>query len=233
VNLLERRLLSLVRETHDPFLSWYVVANLGKDVPVTSKYYEHYQHIRQKIFQDELAVKMQGAQLTKTRSFDPKDHLKKKLGRINLDFAIVEVRQRIMQQAEYQTLLKTQFEKFARDQAQMKEVLPGLLRTWTKEAPKTVAQNLQDADPFLRWAAIQAATKKWMPVENELIGLLNDPYPAIRDAAHEGLVRLSRGNDFGPAAPSATANQIEQAQAQWQRWLTLQFPPQQSETTSD
>jgi hypothetical protein len=232
VNLLERRLLSLVRETHDPFLSWYVVDNLGKGVPVTSKYYEHYQQIRQKIFQEELAVKMQGAKSTSARHADPKEHLKKRHARIALDHAILEARHRMMQQAEYQILLKTQFEHFARDQARMKEMMPGLLREWAHEAPKAVAANFQVADPFLRWVAIQVAAKKWMPVEKELIGLLDDPYPGIRDAARKALVRFSRGNDFGPAAANATASQIEQAQARWQRWLALQFTRQQDETNS-
>jgi hypothetical protein len=222
VNLLERRLLSLVRETHDPFLSWYVVDNLGKGLPRTSKYYDHYEKIRRQIFKDELAVKVHGWQATSTRQTNPKDQLKKRQQMLMLEHGIVEARQRMMQQAEYHALLKTQFEQFARDQARMQEMLPGLVRTMSQEEPRAVAKKFHDDDPFLRWVAIQVAAKKWMPVEKELIALLDDPYPGIRDAARQALVRLSRGNDFGPAA-NATAGQIETAQSHWQRWLALQF----------
>jgi hypothetical protein len=229
VNLLERRLISLVRETHDPFLSWYVVDNLGKGVPRTSKYYEHYEKIRRHIFKEELSVKLHGPKSTSKHHANPKDQLKKRQHDLMLEHAIVESRQRMMQHAEYQALLKTQFEQFARDQARMKEMLPVLLRTMSRDEPRVVAQKFRDEDPFLRWVAIQVAAKNWMPVEKELIGLLDDPYPGIRDVAHQALVRLSRGNDFGPAA-NASASQIETAQNQWQRWLALQFTRRQDES---
>jgi hypothetical protein len=43
--------------------------------------------------------------------------------------------------------------------------------------------------------------------------------------AREALIRLSRGNDFGPQ-PTATTRQIAQAVQAWRQWLALQDPPE-------
>jgi hypothetical protein len=208
-----------------------VVDNLGRGIPTTSKYHDHYQAIRRHIFKEELMVKLQGPKSTNPRQASPKDLQRQKQARL-LEHAIVEARHRMMQQAEYQALLKTQFEQFARDQVRMREMLPGLVRTLSSEEAREVAKKFQDTDPFSRWVAIQVAAKKWMPLEKELIGLLDDPYPGIRDAAHQALIRLSRGNDFGPQA-NATASQIENAQNHWQRWLALQLTRRQDESRNN
>jgi hypothetical protein len=121
------------------------------------------------------------------------------------------------QKAEHLALMQKHFELLTA----RSEALQALLRELAIEEPSTVAKKLQDSDPWVRWVAIHAASKKWMPLEHELIELLSDPYPAIRETARQALVRLSRGNDFGPL-PKAKQAQITQAQEQWQSWLDLQ-----------
>jgi hypothetical protein len=135
-------------------------------------------------------------------------------------------------EAEQKLVLKKQFEQFLRDQAKIQEMLPDLLRQLVQDDSAAVAKKLRDGDPFIRWLAIHVVAKKWLPLEMDLIELLNDPYPGIRDAAHNALMRLSRGNDFGPPV-NAKASQIEQAQTQWERWLALQFSNQNAETRSE
>jgi hypothetical protein len=83
--------------------------------------------------------------------------------------------------------------------------------------------QLKDAQPFQRFLAIHAVAKKRLPVEKELIDLLADKSPQIRQAAKHALVRLSRGNDFGPA-DNAAGTEIQAAQRQWRQWLSLQDP---------
>ena len=69
------------------------------------------------------------------------------------------------------------------------------------------------------------AGQKRLPLEAELIGLLSDPHPQVRQGARQALVRLSRGNDFGPL-PTATAKQISQSARSWRQWLHFQDPPE-------
>src|SRR5207248_2959521 len=126
------------------------------------------------------------------------------------------------QATDYMAVQQKLFDSFIRDVGKKNEALQTLLPQLIREDPATLAQKLKDPDPFVRWVAIQVAARKWMPVEKELVTLIADPYPGVREAAQQALVRLSRGSDFGPPA-TATPGQVEQAQAQWQRWLDLQF----------
>jgi hypothetical protein len=80
---------------------------------------------------------------------------------------------------------------------------------------------------LIRFLAIQSASVRHIHCEDELINRLKDPVPAIREAARNALVRLSRGADFGPARPSATestanARDRNQAMANWRTWLQKQ-----------
>jgi hypothetical protein len=239
VNLLERRLLFLVRNTQDPFLCWYAIDHVGKDVPPTSRYHTHFQHLRQKLIKAECDLKI--AHTTGTPTGKHKLHQPARpTNRLTAELHLLEKRQKVLEQmklkeyqlqmTEYQALLKKQFEQFVAEQAKKNEMVPGLLRELMQEEPTTVAERLNDTDPFLRWVAIHAAAKKWMPVEKELIELLTDPYPGIREAAHQALVRLSRCNDFGPL-PTATEAQATEAKTRWQHWLEVQVIARQEEDT--
>jgi hypothetical protein len=54
--------------------------------------------------------------------------------------------------------------------------------------------------------------------------------PAVREAAHQALVRIARGTDFGPSRPSgptfgAYIRERDEAVANWRLWLTCQKDP--------
>jgi hypothetical protein len=224
----------LVKECHDPSLRWYVIENIGQGVPVTSKYHAHFQQIRSSILQTECALQWQlsgtkpkskiptvigkvvspSAKLPQAGSVMTKEKLKKWL---ELEMQLVASAAATVQ-AEYNALLRKQFKQLAA----LDEMLAPLLRDLANEEPAQITAKLQDDNPWVRWLAIHVVAKKWLPVERELIALLNDSYPGVRDAARQALVRLSRGNDFGPVA-NPTAVQVTQAQAQWQTWLDLQI----------
>ena len=68
-----------------------------------------------------------------------------------------------------------------------------------------------------------------LPLEKEIIPLLSDRDAAVKTAAHQALVRLSRGTDLGPAA-NASGQNITKAQQAWRQWLDKQIPmPPQAE----
>jgi hypothetical protein len=143
-----------------------------------------------------------------------------------------EQKQSLLEQVAYQAMLKKQFEQLMRDQAKVNEILQPIVRKLAYAEPATIATMLQDSDPWVRFVAIHVAAKKWLPLEQELIELLNDSYPGVSDAARQALVRLSRGNDFGPLA-TAKPLQVRQAQEQWQAWLALQVATRQPASYHD
>jgi hypothetical protein len=78
-------------------------------------------------------------------------------------------------------------------------------------------------DPNLetRWMAIEVMGTRWLPFQKELIAQLSDTNQAIRQAARKALVRLSRGNDFGPD-PKATTTERARAVRRWEQWWAVQ-----------
>jgi hypothetical protein len=101
------------------------------------------------------------------------------------------------------------------------EALEPILEDLMAAESKVIADKLRDKEPMVRRLAILVAERRWLPVEKELIDLLSDPFTPIRTAAQQALVRLSRGNNFGPKA-NATPAQAAQAMRDWQRWLKVQ-----------
>jgi hypothetical protein len=141
-------------------------------------------------------------------------------------------KQDLMQRAEQRKLLarqlKAQLEARARDQARLNDMLGDLLR----ESSEIIAEKLRDEEPVTRWLAVLAVARKRLPLEGRLIDLLSDPAPLVRDAAHQALVRLSRGNDFGPPR-EASPTQVAQAVRAWCQWYDLQdWPAVAAETQS-
>jgi hypothetical protein len=112
----------------------------------------------------------------------------------------------------------------ARQQAEYNLALEQLLRELSTESLDVVAEKLQDEQPVVRWLAALVTHRRRLPLERELLDRLTDAYPQVREAARQGLVKLSRGNDFGPA-PNATAAQATQAQRSWRQWLSMQDLP--------
>ncbi len=84
-----------------------------------------------------------------------------------------------------------------------------------------LAEKLSDDSPLVRWVAANIIARKRIPAEKELVELLNDPFPEIREAAHQALVRLARGTDFGPH-PLDSQAKIKKAIQRWNDWLALQ-----------
>ncbi len=91
-------------------------------------------------------------------------------------------------------------------------------RHLARQTETFVKEKLSDELIEVRTAAIRVIAGKKPRLAGELIDLLSDDKDEIRAAAHEGLVKISRGQDFGPAA-GAEKEKIAEAQAKWRSWL--------------
>jgi hypothetical protein len=80
-----------------------------------------------------------------------------------------------------------------------------------------VKARLKDDQPEVRKAAARAAAAKFPSLGGEVIALLADDDAGVRGEAHEALVRLARGEDFGPPA-DADAARRDEAQRKWRAW---------------
>ena len=122
--------------------------------------------------------------------------------------AMVRVQQAMVR--AQQAMVKAQqqqLQEMAKEQAKQTELINGLLRKLVKEDDAVVLNQLHDEEPMNRYVAVLIADYKRLPIQETLIDLLADRHVAVRQAAHQALVRLGRSTDFGPA-PNANATQI-------------------------
>jgi hypothetical protein len=85
----------------------------------------------------------------------------------------------------------------------------------TAQGIEFVQSKLKDEKADVRWAAAKAAAK-FTSLTGDLIGMLGDPDADVAGAAHQSLVKLSDGQDFGPSSASRT--EVEAARKKWQAW---------------
>jgi hypothetical protein len=117
-----------------------------------------------------------------------------------------------------------------------KEVLPGLAnaagsydkdiqklgrdlleRHLSRQTEAVVKEKLKDELVEVRKAAVRVVAAKMPRLAGELIDVLADEQAEVRAAAHDALVKLSHGEDFGPAA-DAGKEQVAEAQGKWRSW---------------
>ncbi len=98
------------------------------------------------------------------------------------------------------------------------EMARDLLDSHLQRQPEAVVkQKLKDAHPEVRQAAARVAAAKMPNLGGDVIDLLTDDVTAVRAAAHQALVLLSRGEDFGPEG-SADKAACAEAQKKWRGW---------------
>jgi hypothetical protein len=108
------------------------------------------------------------------------------------------------------------------------------IRTMSGKDDATLREALQDDSPAVRFAAAYAVGEKRLPYTKELIQLLSDKTPMVRQAARRSLVLLSyevdvvkksnakgvrpKAVDFGPM-PASSASSAKAAAKKWQSWM--------------
>jgi hypothetical protein len=93
-----------------------------------------------------------------------------------------------------------------------------LERHLERQGVAVVKERLKDDNAEIRRAAVRAASQQRPPMGAELIAALADPQAEVRDAAHQALVKLNRGEDLGPEGAEPSASQIAAAQFRWREW---------------
>ncbi len=98
------------------------------------------------------------------------------------------------------------------------ELARDLLDSHLQRQPEAVVkQKLKDAHPEVRQSAARVAAARMPNLGGDVIDLLTDDVAAVRAAAHQALVLLGRGEDFGPEVGADKAACAE-AQKKWRGW---------------
>ena len=82
-------------------------------------------------------------------------------------------------------------------------------------------EKFKDDRAEVRAAAARVAATRNHHLESELIELLNDDEKVVWQAAHEALVTLGKGVDFGPKAGAGPTDR-KAATEKWRAWLDRQ-----------
>ncbi len=102
-----------------------------------------------------------------------------------------------------------------KDQDVQKLALELMVGQMATQGIEVVQIEMRDEHIDARRAAARAAAK-FTSLTGDLIGLLADHDPDVADAAHQSLVKISGGEDFGPS--SSSRSDVEAAQKKWQAW---------------
>jgi hypothetical protein len=86
-----------------------------------------------------------------------------------------------------------------------------------RQTASVLKQKLTDKNAEIRRAALRTAAKSSLSLP-DLIDALTDEDAGVREDAHQGILKWSKGEDFGPAA-DADKDQIQEAQKKWRAWL--------------
>ncbi len=78
-----------------------------------------------------------------------------------------------------------------------------------------IQKQLKDDRSQVRQSAARSAAK-YISLGNDLIGMLSDPDRDAAEAAHQSLVKISGGADYGPT--SAAKTDVDAARKKWQAW---------------
>src|SRR5262245_2733100 len=96
-----------------------------------------------------------------------------------------------------------------------------LTQNLSRQTPTFVKEKLKDDKVEVRLAASRVAVSRNLPVVSDLIDLLADESDAVRDFAHQTLVRVARGADYGPKK-GADKEERDRAVEKWRAWWTRQ-----------
>ena len=97
---------------------------------------------------------------------------------------------------------------------EMRELMPLL----AKVSQDGLMEALSHDNPLHRWAALNTLRDRKLEVSpSTLIQRLADPEPAVSGQAHQMLVAIADGLDFGPT-DAATVEEVKEAVNKWRDW---------------
>jgi len=202
---LSSKLSSLVQAADDPVVLLYVINNLGRGVPEHACFGGAVNSLRQKAMQ--LLVSGQW-QVNHARN-NPREML------------LVMRKKREMIEDQLLSILLEREERRLTAQLFQQSSLNLFLNKLEKETPDTLQKQLKSADALIRLLTVPAIGRRHLHLEGDLIELLSDPHPAVREAVRKSLIRVSRGTDFGPIRGTSQRG-IARSVEKWRHWLALQ-----------
>lgn len=102
------------------------------------------------------------------------------------------------------------------DDKEVRQLGRGLLdRYLGRQDIDFIQKELKDDRAPVRQSAARLAAK-YISLGNDLIVLLSDADQGVADAAHQSLVKISGGADYGPA--SSVKMDVDAARQKWQAW---------------
>jgi hypothetical protein len=93
-------------------------------------------------------------------------------------------------------------------------------RHLSRQTAPALKQKLTDDNVQIRKAGIRVAVRTPALV-GDVIDRLDDEQSEVREEAHAALVKLAKGQDFGPSS-AAEAGERQKAQKQWRTWWESQ-----------
>lgn len=104
----------------------------------------------------------------------------------------------------------------------VRDLARGLLeKNLVRQGVAVIKEKTRDDKAEVRAAAARVIATKELKLGGELIDLLADDKPAVHEAAHAALLKLSGGTDYGPAK-GATAEERDEAVKKWRAWWEKQ-----------
>ncbi len=104
----------------------------------------------------------------------------------------------------------------------VRDLARGLLeKNLVRQGVAVIKEKTRDDKAEVRAAAARVIASKGLKLGGELIELLGDDKPAVREAAHAALLKLSGGADYGPAKGASTEER-EEAVKKWRAWWEKQ-----------
>jgi HEAT repeat protein len=231
------KLRTLIKESKDLQPLGFAFSHLGEGMPTGSPFQDaihrgRYQVFTNAIFLDWLIL----AKLQGKKALDQSDLLRMPTATRPCHYGanmwtdrrdkLLENLQLMRGKADFelQFLLATRMQQSQTD-------AEGLFRMFANNSDTLLAAQLQSPDTNVRWAAALLVGSRHLHEERELVRLLSDSAVEVRETAHNSLVRLARGTDFGPFPLDAKAK-VEQAKLRWLSWLDAQEKDQPSYSTS-
>jgi hypothetical protein len=106
----------------------------------------------------------------------------------------------------------------------VRDLARGLLeKNLVRQGVAVIKDKAKDDRVEVRAAVARVIGNKSLKLGGELIDLLGDEKPSVREAAHAALVKLSKGADYGPAKNASDAERDE-AVKKWRAWWEKQAP---------
>jgi hypothetical protein len=96
-----------------------------------------------------------------------------------------------------------------------------LEKNLVRQGVAVIKEKTKDDKAEVRMATARVIASKGLKLGGELIDLLGDDKPAVREAAHTALVKLNKGADYGPSR-EATAEERDEAIKKWRAWWEKQ-----------